>query len=112
MNQPKPSNRKPPPRYASLDGRLPSKPRGRHAVARSETSSDADAEPRAILTVPVNRRLGFRVGEYANLLGISYTTVWRHVRDGKIKTIVVGGVKLIPRAFAIEQGLIRDNDTI
>lgn len=112
MNQPKSSNRKPPPRYATLDGRLPSKPRGRHAVARSDTSSEPDAEPRATITVPVSRRLGFRVGEYANLLGISYTSVWRGIKADKIKTIVVGGVRLIPRAFAIEQGLISDDDNV
>ena len=112
MNHPKHPTESHQPRYATLDGRPPSKPRGRHAVARSDTSSDADAEPRATITVPVNRRLGFRVGEYANLLGISYTTVWRHIRDGKIKTIVVGGVRLIPRAFAIEQGLISDDDNV
>jgi len=107
----KPTNRKPPPRYTTADGRPPSKPRGRHAVARSDTS-DEDADPRATITVPVNRRLGFRVGEYAALCGISYTSVWRGIRDKKIETVVVGGVRLIPRSFAIQQGLITRNDNV
>ena len=108
MNQPKASKRKPPPRFATLDGRPPSRPRGRHATPASDTSGTE----REVITVPINRRLGFRVGEYASLLGISYTSVWRHIRDKKIETVVVGGVRLIPRAFAIRQGLITDNDFI
>ena len=111
--QPKSSNRKPPPRYAKLDGKPLSRPRGRHAVARSDTSDeDADADRPAIITVPVNRRLGFRVGEFAALLGVSYTTIWRYIRDKKIETVIVGGVRLIPRAYAVQQGLITSDDII
>ena len=109
--QPKPKNRRPPLRYAKLDGKPLSGPRGRHAVARSDTS-DEDADQRATVTVPVNRRLGFRVGEFAALLGVSYTTIWRRIRDKKIETVIVGGVRLIPRAYAIQQGLITSDDTI
>ena len=109
--QPKSSNRKPPPRYAKLDGKPLSRPRGRHAVARSDTS-DEDADQRATVTVPVNRRLGFRVGEFAVLCGVSYTTIWRDIRDKKIETVAVGGVKLIPRAYAVQQGLITSNDSV
>jgi hypothetical protein len=62
--------------------------------------------------MPINRRLGYRVGEYAKMLGISYVSVWRSVKSGKIRTVTVGGVKLIPRAVAIEQGLINKDDSI
>jgi excisionase family DNA binding protein len=59
-----------------------------------------------------NQRLGFRVGEFAALLGVSYTTIWRHIRDKKIETVIVGGVRLIPRAYAVQQGLITSDDSI
>ena len=111
--QPKSSNRKPPPRYAKLDGKPLSRPRGRHAVAPSDTSDeDTDADRPAIITVPVNQRLGFRVAEFAVLCGVSYTTIWRDIRDKKIETVEVGGVKLIPRAYAVQQGLITSNDSV
>jgi hypothetical protein len=111
MNKRKPSIRKPQPRYAKLDGKPPSKPRGRHAVARSDTS-DEDADKRAPITVPINRRLGFRVGEFAALIGVSYVTVWRGIRDKKIEIIDQNGVTIIPRRFAIKAGYITADDTI
>ena len=49
--------------------------------------------------------------EFAALLGVSYTTIWRHIRDKKIETVIVGGVRLIPRAYAVQQGLITSDDT-
>jgi hypothetical protein len=110
--KPTKSNRKPPPRFATADGRPPSRPRGRHAVARSDTSSDEDGDQPAPIVVPVNRRLGFRVAEFAVLCGVSYTTIWRDIRDKKIETVEVGGVKLIPRAYAVQQGLITSKDGV
>ena len=47
--------------------------------------------------------------EFAALCGVSYPTVWRRIKRGEIKTVVIGGVKVIPRAFAIECGLITDS---
>ena len=94
MNQPKASERKPPPR-----------PRSRHAVPRS------DADPvRETVTIPISQRLGYRIGEFATLLGVSYVTIWRHIRDKKIETVTIGGVRLVPRAYAIKCGLINEND--
>jgi predicted DNA-binding transcriptional regulator AlpA len=108
MNYPTSSKPKAQPRYAKLDGRPLARPRGRHAVARSDTS-DEDAK-RQVVTIPVNQRLGFRVREFAALLGVSYATIWRQIRDEKIPIVEIAGMKLVPRAFAIERGLISEND--
>jgi|SRR5271166_4635287 len=88
------------------------RPRGRHA--KPSTSGDAlpsdalpvDGAPRP---VPVHQRLGYRPAEFAALLGISYVTVWRRIKRGEITVVRIGGVQLVPRAFAIEQGLISDS---
>jgi excisionase family DNA binding protein len=98
------SKKKPRPRYDRLDGRSPRKPSGRHAGAKPAR--------RKIVTIPVNQRLGFRVREFAALLSVSYPTIWRSIRDKKIPIIEIGGVKLIPRAYAIECGLIKENDNV
>jgi hypothetical protein len=105
---------KPAPRYGKLDGKPASRPRGRHAVARSDTSSedDAGAVAREVLTLPVNQRLGFRVGEFAALLGVSHVSVWRGIKAGKIDVIDLNGIKIIPRAFAIKEGLITADDNV
>ena len=103
-----PSKRTPVPRYGKLDGRPLAKPRGRHAVV----PSDNDDAERKVVTIPMTQRLGFRTGEFARLCGVSVPTIWRQIRDGKIETVDIGGVKLIPRAFAIKRGLITTDDTI
>ena len=103
---------KPAPRYAKLDGKPPSRPRGRHAVARSDTSSEeADAE-REVITLPVNQRLGFRVAEFAALIGVNPVSVWRGIKAGKIDVIDQNGIKIIPRAFAIRKGYITADDSV
>jgi hypothetical protein len=99
------------PRYAKLDGKPPSRPRGRHAVARSDTSDEGDA-PREVVTIPVNQRLGFRVAEFAALLGVSHVSVWRAIKAGKIDVIDQNGIKVIPRAFAIKRGYITVDDNV
>jgi hypothetical protein len=38
--------------------------------------------------------------------------VWRGIRDGKIKVIEHCGVKIIPRAYAVEAGFITDNANV
>ncbi|MFZ0855066.1 MAG: hypothetical protein WAO08_38455 [Hyphomicrobiaceae bacterium] len=92
------------PRYGKLDGKPPRKPSGRHVGTKPVK--------REIITIPVNQRLGFRVREFAALLSVSYPTIWRGIRDKKIPVIEIGGVKLIPRAYAIECGLIKETDNI
>ena len=100
------SKRKPQARYAKLDGKPPPKPRGRHAAASPDDSGTA----RKTITIPANQRLGFRVREFAALTGLSYPTIWRRIKSGKIKTVDVGGVKLVSRAFAVECGLLNETD--
>jgi hypothetical protein len=100
---------KPPPRYAKLDGKPPSRPRGRNA--RSDTSDEDDA-PREAIEIPVHQRLGFRIGEFAALIGVSTISVWRGIKAGKIDVVEVNGIKFIPRAYAIKQGFITADDNI
>jgi len=64
------------------------------------------------ITIPTNRRLGFRPAEFAALTGVSPVTVWRGIRDKKIETIDHCGIKIIPRAFAIKAGFITTDDAI
>jgi hypothetical protein len=108
MNAPTPSKRKTLPRYGRLDGRPLTKPRGRHATPRPD-DDDAQTE---VVTIPMTQRLGFRTSEFARLCGVSVPTIWRHIRDGKIEVVEIGGVKLIPRSYAIKRGLITSDDTI
>lgn len=43
------------------------------------------------------RRL-WRLGEAAQLLGISRATLWRHVRAGKVRSVELGGRRQIPES--------------
>jgi hypothetical protein len=102
----------PPPkkfRFARLDAKPLSRPRGRHAVARSDLSDDADDGPQ-IITIPTHQRLGFRVAEFAALIGVSNVTVWRGIKAKKIKVIDMNGVKIIPRRYAVDAGYISQDD--
>jgi hypothetical protein len=99
-------------RFGKLDGKPRSRPRGRNAVARSDLSDDDGDAEREIVTIPVNQRLGFRIAEFAALLGVSHVTIWRGIKAGKIDFIDQNGVKIIPRAFAIKAGYITADDTI
>jgi hypothetical protein len=103
---------KPAPRYAKLDGKPPSRPRGRHAVARSDTSSGEDDPAREVVSIPVNQRLGFRVAEFAALIGVSHVNVWRGIKAGKIDIVDQNGITIIPRKFAIEKGYIAADDQV
>lgn len=94
------------PRLVDKSGEPP-RPRGRHAKPSGD--GDVDDAPRKASPVPIHQRLGYRPAEFAALTGVSYVTIWRRIKRGDIKTVEIGGVKLIPRAFAIEQGLITDS---
>ena len=106
------SKTKPPPRYGKLDGKPMSRPRGRHAVARSDTSSEDDDAAREVVTIPVNQRLGFRIAEFAALLGVSHVSIWRAIKAKKIDVVDQNGIKIIPRAFAIKAGYIAADDNV
>lgn len=101
---------KQPPRFGKLDGKPPSKPRGRHSVARSDDNAAPVRD--LVATIPVNRRLGFRVAEFAALIGVSDVTVWRGIKSGSIEVIDQGGIKIVPRRFAVSKGFIDASDTI
>ena len=58
------------------------------------------------LTGVTGGRLGWRVNEWVKLTGISRPTVWRQIRDGRLKVVDVGGITIVPRAEAVRLGLI------
>ncbi len=93
-----------------LDGKPRSLPRGRHAKPRTDDDDDDDDAPREAVTVPVHQRLGFRPAEFAALIGVSYVTVWRGIKSGKIKVIDQNGIQIIPRAFVVEAGYLARDD--
>ena len=78
-----------------LDGKPRSLPRGRHAKRKRDDDGGDDA-PRDPPPIPVHQRLGFRPAEFAALIGVSYPTVWRGIRSGKIKVIDQNGIQIIP----------------
>ena len=51
-------------------------------------------------------RLAFRVQPFCKSIGIGRTKFYELVRDGKIKTVVIGGRRLVPADEA--QRLVRE----
>lgn len=49
------------------------------------TQSPADTAP-ATVAIPLSERLAYTLQEAAGLCGVSYVSVWRLVKRGKIKT--------------------------
>ena len=88
----------------TLSGKPIGQPRGRHARKRV-------ARRKIVAAIPVNQRLGFRVEEWAALTGVSDTTVWRSIKDGRIDVVEQNGLKIIPRAYAIRAGYITADDS-
>jgi hypothetical protein len=99
-----------PKRFAKLDNKPLARPRGRHAAAACSDVADDDA--RQIIMVPVNQRLGFRVAEFAALIGVSNVTIWRGIKSGTIDIIDLNGIKIVPRSFAIRAGYISQDDKV
>jgi|GEM_PF-3731231 len=91
------------PRIAKLDGKAPPRPRGKHA---KKADADEVAAPRETITIPVAQRLGFRPAEFAALIGVSEVTIWRGIKGGKIDIVDQGGIKIIPRKFAVKAGYL------
>lgn len=60
-------------------------------------TSPADTAPAAV-AIPLSERLAFTLQEAAQLCGISYVSVWRLVKRGKIKTCGALRHKLVSRA--------------
>jgi hypothetical protein len=104
LDLPKKTPRKKPPRYTGLSGYV-GKPRGRH------TNHPADTERETII-VPPERRLGFRIPEFAALLNVSAPTIWRGIKKGEIEIAIINGMRIVTRAYAIKVGLIKKDDKI
>jgi hypothetical protein len=91
---------------------LPSPKRRKRASKPDDKPSNSGFVVTVPITIPTNRRLGFRPAEFAALTGVSPVTIWRGIKSGKIKTIDHCGIKIVPRAFAIERGFITESDAI
>jgi hypothetical protein len=102
------TNKKLPARRVRLDGKPPGLPKGRHA----DPVSKGEHERPEATPLPLPSRLGYRIGEFAALTGTSPAHIWRGIKDKKIKTVELHGVTLIPRAFAVELGFIKETDSI
>jgi transcriptional regulator of acetoin/glycerol metabolism len=70
------------------------------SLANQDTAT-ATAARRALPTP-----LGWRINQWAVLTGTSRPTIWRQVKDGRLKLIDVNGIKLVPRSEAVRLGLI------
>jgi DNA-binding Xre family transcriptional regulator len=51
-------------------------------------------------------RLGWRVAEFCQLIGISPATISKMAKAGKITLVYFGDLPVIPRAEAVRLGLI------
>ena len=89
-------------RLVRLDGKPPSRPRGRNA-----TKGKPKQKAPAPLPSTLPPRLGYRISEFAALVGVSVPTAWRWARDEKIKTIDINGMRLVPHHAVVEAGLLK-----
>ncbi len=62
------------------------------------TPSPADSTPRAPVGIPLRDRLAYTLQEAAALCGVSYISVWRLVKRGKIRTCGHLRHKLVSRS--------------
>ena len=63
---------------------------------------------KAAHTNTIGDRLGFRINEWSRLTGTSRPTVWRQIKDGRLKIVDANGIKLVPRSEAVRLGLLDD----
>jgi excisionase family DNA binding protein len=54
----------------------------------------------------ITEKRAFRVNEFAATYGISRSTIYELMKDGKLRTVLVGGRRLIPKDSA--EALLRD----
>jgi hypothetical protein len=41
-------------------------------------------------------RIAYSIAEWARMIGATRQTVWRYIRDGQLRTVIVGNRKMIP----------------
>lgn len=56
--------------------------------------------PKSEIEAGEQNRLAFRVRPFCESIGIGRTKFYELVRDGKIKTVVIGGRRLVPASEA------------
>jgi hypothetical protein len=58
---------------------------------------------------PIDERLGLRLIEFSQAVGISLPTLWRRVKAGDIKVTYVGQIPIITRHELARLGLINSS---
>lgn len=51
-------------------------------------------------------RVAYSVAEYAQLVGKSCSAIYAQIYEGKLRSVKLGGSRLIPRSVMVEAGLI------
>ena len=87
------------------------RPKGSRSARRLPANAADRVHERRQTAFHQQFQLGWRMGEFAAASGISLATLWRYVKDGKIKTVKIGNVKLIPRSEAQRLGLIAADES-
>jgi|tagenome__1003787_1003787.scaffolds.fasta_scaffold20799830_1 predicted DNA-binding transcriptional regulator AlpA len=87
------------------------RPKGSTTTRRQPANVADQMHQRRHVAFAQQYQLGWRMNEFAAALGISLATVWRYVKDGKVKTVKIGNVKLIPRSEAQRLGLIAADES-
>jgi excisionase family DNA binding protein len=64
-----------------------------HQVKATPPNADGTAPAQHVDT---EARLAYGVEEFARLIGLGRTSVFELIRQGKLKTVMVGGRRLIP----------------
>jgi predicted DNA-binding protein (UPF0251 family) len=64
---------------------------------------------KAARTNTIGDCLGFRINEWGRLTDTSRPTIWRQIKDGRLKVVDVNGIKLIPRSEAVRLGLLDED---
>jgi excisionase family DNA binding protein len=62
--------------------------------------------PHAVTNTPTFEKRAFQVNEFAAAHGISRSTIYALMKEGKLRTIVIGGRRLIPKDAA--EALLRE----
>ena len=60
-------------------------------------------------TNAIGDKFGYRINEWGRLTGTSRPTIWRQIRDGRLKIVNCNGIKLVPRSEAVRLGLLDDH---
>jgi len=58
------------------------------------------AQSLPIVHIRPDEKRAFRIGEFCAIYGIGRTTVYHLIKSGKLRSVLIGGRRLIPRDAA------------